>query len=63
MHKVKKLTLGYLPDHDHFQGKPFIVQKVQHTTDHLPGESLTKARVDELNISRHWDVTIVKERG
>lgn len=63
MQKTKKLILRYRPPHSFYPEEdkthPYIVVKVQHTTDYNPGDGLTKEVVDSLNVSRHWDVTVV----
>ena len=56
--KVKKLTLAY-----HSSAlrntTPYEVVRVEHTTEYVPGNMLSKRDVDDLNVNRNWHVVVV----
>lgn len=57
--KVAKLILSY-PHHPlDNPAKNYRVVRAQHTTEFNPGDFLSKAEVDELHDSKHWDVSTV----
>jgi hypothetical protein len=53
----KQIKIGYYEDS--FRKATYKVISVKNTTDHLPGEILSKQAVEELCASNRWDVTIV----
>lgn len=62
MAKVAKLILAYPSTEigpDQTRTGLYRVVRSQHTTEFNPGDYLTRAQVDELNASRHWDVSCV----
>jgi hypothetical protein len=64
MAKIAKLILSY-PHQllDAHRGQDvYKVVRAQHTTEFNPGDYLTKVQVDELNLSRQWDVSTVSSK-
>lgn len=62
MAKVAKLILSYPHHQVGGDRNQYKVVRSQHTTEFNPGDYLTKAKVDELNASNSWDVSVTAEK-
>lgn len=69
--KTKKITLQYHPASPITRNgvgipvgdvTPYKVVRIEHTTEYPPGTFLSKATVDELNMSPRWHVVVVEAK-